>query len=342
MTGQRGGVSVVVFCVMAMFGASASAATLDDVRARGVLKCGVSTGDSPGFSIKDKKTGQWLGLDVDMCRAVAAAVLGDATKVEFVQTDGMSRLPMVQNGDVDLLSRTTTHTLRRDAAMGLNWAGINYYDGQGFLIPKKLGISSVKQLGGASVCLSVGTTTELNLESYFRKHAMVYTPINSSDMTESISQYESGLCDVMTADQSMLAGMLPSLKDPDAQMILPEVISKEPLGPAVRHGDDQWLDIVRWSFNAMLEAEEYGVTQGNVDRMVTSVAPEVRRLLGMEGDMGEYLGLDAKWAYRIVKQVGNYAESFERNVGAGSPSKLPRGLNALWKDGGIQYSAPVL
>ncbi|HEX7787258.1 MAG TPA: amino acid ABC transporter substrate-binding protein [Methylomirabilota bacterium] len=318
----------------------ASAGTLDDVKKKGFLQCGVSQGN-PGFSNPDTK-GNWTGLDVDICRAVAAAIFGDAEKVKYTPTSAKERFTALQSGEVDVLSRTTTWTLVRDTALGLNWAGVNYYDGQGFMVPKKLNVKSAKQLNGASVCVAIGTTTELNLADYFRANKMSYKPVTFEKADEVVAAYESGRCDVFTTDRSSLAAQRTKLKNPDAHVVLPEIISKEPLGPLVRHGDDQWLDIVRWSLYAMLEAEEYGVNSENVDQMKSSSNdPVVKRLLGVEGDMGKNLGLGNDWAYNIIKKVGNYGESYERNVGPKTPLKLERGANALWKDGGLQYAMPV-
>ena len=318
----------------------ASAGTLDDVKKKGFLQCGVSQGN-PGFSNPDTK-GNWTGLDVDICRAVAAAIFGDAEKVKYTPTSAKERFTALQSGEVDVLSRTTTWTLVSDTALGLNWAGVNYYDGQGFMVPKKLNVKSAKQLNGASVCVAIGTTTELNLADYFRANKMSYKPVTFEKADEVVAAYESGRCDVFTTDRSSLAAQRTKLKNPDAHVVLPEIISKEPLGPLVRHGDDQWLDIVRWPLYAMLEAEEYGVNSENVDQMKSSSNdPVVKRLLGVEGDMGKNLGLGNDWAYNIIKKVGNYGESYERNVGPKTPLKLERGANALWKDGGLQYAMPV-
>jgi general L-amino acid transport system substrate-binding protein len=273
------------------------------------------------------------GNDVDVCRAVAAAVLGDAGKVKFTPLSAKERFTALQSGEVDVLSRNTTWTLVRDSALGLNFAGVNYYDGQGFMIRKDLGVKSALELDGASVCVNIGTTTELNLSDYFRANSMKFNPVVFEKADEVVAAYDSGRCDVYTTDQSGLAAQRIKLKEPNAHMILPEVISKEPLGPVVRHGDDKWLDAVKWTLYAMVEAEELGVTSANVDKMKGSNSPNVRRLLGIEGDGGKNLGLAADWAYNIVKQVGNYGESFERHVGVKTSLGLERGQNALWKDG---------
>ena len=317
---------------------SANAGTLASIKKAGELKCGVSTG-LPGFAEvgADKK---WKGLDVDMCRAVAAAVLGDASKVKIVPLTAKERFTALQSGEIDLLSRNTTWTFTRDTKLGLNFAGVNYYDGQGFLVNKNLGVNSALELDGASVCITAGTTTEMNLADYFKTNKMTYKPITYDTADQVLKGFEAGRCDLITSDASQLYALRTKLKNPSAYKVLPEIISKEPLGPVVRQGDDEWFNIVRWSLNALKAAEELGVTQSNVDAKLNSKNPEVRRLLGTDGNLGEYLHLDKKWAYRIIKQVGNYGESFERNVGKGSPLKIKRGLNALWKNGGLQYAPP--
>ena len=318
---------------------AANAGTLDDVKVKGFIQCGVSQG-VPGFSNPDT-SGNWTGIDVDVCRAVAAAALGSASKVKYSPLSAKERFTALQSGEIDILSRNTTWTLVRDTALGLNFAGVNYYDGQGFMVRKDLGIKSANELAGASVCVNIGTTTELNMADFFRSKSMDYKPVVFEKADEVVAAYDSGRCDVYTTDQSALAAQRTKLKDPAAHMVLPEIISKEPLGPVVRHGDDQWLDIVKWSLYAMLEAEEYGVTSNNVDKMMKSKNPVVRRLLGGEGDLGKNLGLDAGWAARIIKEVGNYGESFERHVGPNTTVKLPRGINALWNKGGLMYPMPV-
>jgi len=319
---------------------AAMAGTLDDVRAKGFVQCGVSQG-LPGFSNPDQQ-GNWTGIDVDVCRAVAAAALGDASKVKFTPLSAKERFTALQSGEVDMLSRNTTWTLVRDTALGLNFAGVNYYDGQGFMVRKDLGIKSAMELEGASVCVNIGTTTELNLSDFFRANGMKFNPVVFEKADEVVAAYDAGRCDVYTTDQSGLAAQRIKLADPEAHVILPEIISKEPLGPVVRHGDDQWFDMVKWSLYAMLEAEEDGVTSKNVDDMkANSENPNVRRLLGVEGDMGKNLGADNDWAYNIVKQVGNYGESFDRSVGPNTALGLERGQNALWKDGGLQYAMPI-
>jgi general L-amino acid transport system substrate-binding protein len=320
--------------------AAAMAGTVDDVMKKGHVQCGVSQGLA-GFSNPDQQ-GNWTGIDVDLCRAVAAAVLGDADKVKFTPLSAKERFTALQSGEVDILSRNTTWTLVRDSALGLNFAGVNYYDGQGFMIRKDLGVKSALELDGASVCVNIGTTTELNLSDYFRANGMKFNPVVFEKADEVVAAYDSGRCDVYTTDQSGLAAQRIKLKEPNAHIILPEVISKEPLGPVVRHGDDKWLDAVKWTLYAMVEAEELGVTSKNVDQMKGSTTnPNIKRLLGTEGDGGKSLGLSADWAYNIIKQVGNYGESYERHVGVNTSLGLERGQNALWKDGGLQYAMPV-
>jgi general L-amino acid transport system substrate-binding protein len=319
-------------------GVAATAGTLQNTQAQGFLKCGVSTG-LPGFAEvgADK---QWKGLDVDTCKAVAAAVLGDASKVKIVPLTAKERFTALQSGEVDVLSRNTTWTNTRDTSLGLNFAGVNYYDGQGFLVSKDLGVDSAKQLDGASVCITAGTTTELNLADYFNLHGMKYEPITFDTADQVTKGFEAGRCDLITSDASQLYALRTKMANPGKYKVLPEIISKEPLGPVVRQGDDEWFNIVRWSLNAMITAEEFGVTSTNVDSMKSSKTPEIQRLLGEKGTLGANLKLDAKWAYNIVKQVGNYGESFERNVGKGSPLNIDRGINAQWKDGGLMYSPP--
>ncbi len=325
----------------ALMGGVAGAATLDDVKARGTLNCGVSTG-VPGFEAPDAN-GVWQGFDVDVCRAVAAAVLGDAMAVEFVPTTGKTRFTALASGEIDMLSRVTTWTLSRDVDLKFEFVGVNYYDGQGFMVPKELGVSSAKDLDGATVCIQTGTTTELNLADYFRVNGMSYEPVPIETQAEAQQQYLAGACDVYTTDASALASVRSSFADSSAHVILPEIISKEPLGPLVRHGDNEWGDIVRWSFNAMVAAEEAGVTSANVAELASAPGdnPEINRMLGTEGNLGEMLGLDADWAVRIISSVGNYGESFERNIGENTPIGLARGLNALWTQGGLQYSPPL-
>ena len=319
---------------------AATAATLDDVKKKGFIQCGVSTG-VPGFSFTDD-AGNWQGFDPAVCQAVAAAVFGDATKVKYTPTTGKTRFTALASGEVDMLARNTTYTLSRDADLGFTFVGVNYYDGQGFMAPKSLGVTSAKQLDGASVCIQTGTTTELNLADFFRLSNMKYEPVPIETQDEAVTNYQAGRCDVYTTDASGLAAARSAFDNPTDHVILPEIISKEPLGPLVREGDDAWGDIVRWSLNALILAEEYGVTSENVDEMAqSSENPEVKRLLGTEGDMGAMLGLDNKWAYNIVKQVGNYGEVYEQFIGANTPIGLERGLNAQYKDGGILYAPPA-
>ena len=315
------------------------AGTLEEVKKRGELICGVSTG-IPGFSNPDEK-GVWTGFDVDLCKAVAAATLGDSKKVKYIPLTGKERLTAVQSGEIDMLSRNTTWTLTRDTSLGLNFAGINYYDGQGFMISKQLGVKSALELDGAAVCIQSGTTTELNLADYFKENKMEYKPIVFDTSDQTVKGFEAGRCDVLTSDQSQLYALRIKLANPGDAVVLPEVISKEPLGPVVRQGDDAWFNIVKWTLFAMVNAEEYGVTMANVDEMKSSTNPNVLRLLGLEGIKGKGLGLNDDWAYQIIKQVGNYGEAFERNVGQSSPLKIDRGLNALWTKGGIQYAPPI-
>ncbi len=315
------------------------AATLDKVRDRDALRCGVNAAQ-PGFSALDDDD-VYRGLDTDVCRAVAAAVLGDAEKVMFVPLDSVERFTAIQAGEVDLLSRTTTWTSSRDTSMGLNFTGVSYYDGQAFMVASSLGVQSALELDGAAVCTQSGTTSELNLADYFRVNGMEYSAVVFDSPEHSIAGFEAGRCDVLSSDASQLYAQRMQLADPESAVVLPEIISKEPLGPAVRQGDDQWFNIVKWSLFAMLNAEELGITGDNVDAMLDSEDPDIARLLGQDGNYGEGMGLSADWAFQIVRQVGNYAEMFERNVGAGSEFHIARGLNALWSDGGIQYAPPV-
>jgi len=314
--------------------------TLDAVKARGEVICGVNT-SAPGFSSTDSK-GRWQGLDVDTCRAVAAAVLGSGDKVKFVPLNSQQRFAALQSGEIDILSRNSTWTLTRDASLGIVFTGINYYDGQGFMVPKKLKVDSAKKLNGATVCVQAGTTSEKNVADFFLANGMKYKSV-VFDTAEAIqSAFFAGRCQVYTTDMSDLAGARTQTAKPDDYAILPDVISKEPLGPAVRRGDDDWFQIVRWSLFALIEAEEAKLTQANVDKMkAESKDPGVQRLLGVTEDTGKLLGLDKEWAYRIVKQVGTYGESFERNMGPKSPLALPRGVNKLWNQGGLMYSPPV-
>ena len=322
---------------------AASAATLDDVKAKGFLQCGVSSGLA-GFSAPND-TGDWLGLDADFCRAVAAAVFGDGSKVKFTPLSAKERFTALQSGEIDVLSRNTTWTINRDTALGLNFAGVTYYDGQGFMINAKNlpGVNSALQLSGASVCVQTGTTTELNLADYFKANNLEYNPVVFEKLEEVNAAYDSGRCDVYTTDQSGLYGIRLTLTAPDDHVVLPEIISKEPLGPVVRQGDDQWFDIVKWTYFALLTAEELGITKANVEEMKSSANPEIRRILGVEADtkIGADLGVSTDWVVNVVKAVGNYGEMFETNVGSGSPLKIARGINALWTKGGLQYAPPI-
>jgi general L-amino acid transport system substrate-binding protein len=318
--------------------AGASAQTLKAVKDRAALICGVSQGLS-GFSNPDDK-GNWTGFDVDFCRAIAAAILNDATKVKFTPLSAKDRFEPLKSGGIDVLSRNTTWTLSRDVSYG-NFTGVTYYDGQGFMVRKALKVNSALELNGASVCTQTGTTTELNLADFFRSNNMKYEVIAFGTADETIKAYESGRCDVFTTDVSQLYAEKLKLTNANDHVILPEIISKEPLGPLVRHGDDQWFDVVKWTLFAMLNAEELGVSQKNIDEALKSNQPEVRRLLGVEGNFGEQLALTKDWVVRIVRLVGNYGEMFERNVGAGSRLGISRGLNRLWTKGGIQYAPPV-
>lgn len=319
---------------------AAQASTLSDVKGKGFIQCGVSQG-VPGFSNPDQ-AGNWTGIDVDICRAVAAAVFGDANKVKYTPLSAKERFTALQSGEIDILSRNTTWTLVRDTALGLNFAGVNYYDGQGFMVRKDLGVKSAKELAGAAVCVNIGTTTELNMADFFRANNMDYKPVVFEKADEVVAAYDSGRCDVYTTDRSALAAQRLKLKNKDAHMVLPETISKEPLGPVVRHGDDQWLDIVKWSLYLMVEAEENGVNQANVDDLKANTKdPIQRRILGVEGDLGKNLGVGNDWGYQIVKQVGNYGDVYDKHVGPSTAVGLARGVNALWTDGGLQYAMPV-
>jgi general L-amino acid transport system substrate-binding protein len=311
--------------------------TLDTVRSRGAVLCGVNTGLA-GFSQPDSK-GVWKGIDVDLCRAVAAAVFGDATKARFIPATTQQRFTQLQSGEVDVLSRNTTWSFQRDTALGFNFAGVNFYDGQGFMVWRKLNVKSAKQLNGATICVQPGTTTELNLADYFRANRMSFKPVVIDKLEEVTNAYFSGRCDVFTTDVSGLVSTRGSrAPNPAEHVILPEVISKEPLGPLVRHGDDRWFDVVKWSLFAMIEAEELGLTSKNIDQALQSKDPAVQRFVGATGDLGKMMGVDNKWAYNIVKQVGNYGESFEANL---KPLGFERGQNALWKDGGLMYAPPL-
>jgi general L-amino acid transport system substrate-binding protein len=317
----------------------ASAQTLNTVKQRGVLVCGVTQG-LPGFSSPDDR-GNWTGLDVDLCRAIAAAIFNDAQKTKFSPLSTKDRFTALQSGEIDVLTRNSTWTLSRDTSLGLNFAAVNYFDGQGFMVRKALKINSALELNGASVCTQTGTTTELNLADYFRANKMKYEVLALATADETIKAYDAGRCDVFTSDVSQLYAEKLKLTSTNDHIILPEVISKEPLGPVVRHGDDQWFDIVKWVHYAMINAEELGVSQKTLDEALKSDKPDVKRLVGTEGNLGEMLGLSKDWVARIVKLVGNYGEVFERNVGSGSKLQINRGLNNLWTKGGIQYAPPI-
>jgi general L-amino acid transport system substrate-binding protein len=334
--------SAIIGAAALAFGASgASASTLSDVKAKGFVQCGVNTG-LLGFAQPDA-SGNWAGFDVDYCKAVAAAIFGDPTKVKYTPLNATDRLPALESREVDLLVRNTTWTINRETAHPLLFRAVNYYDGQGFMVRKSLNVKSALELSGAAICVQSGTTTELNLADYFKANNLQYNPVVFEKLEEVNAAYESGRCDVYTTDQSGLYATRLTLKNPDDHMILPEIISKEPLGPAVRQGDDQWFNIVNWTAYALIDAEEFGITQANVDEMKNSPNPDIRRFLGTEANstIGTDLGLSNDWAYNIIKGVGNYGEVFERNLGQSSPLKIQRGLNALWNKGGIQYAPPV-
>ncbi|MEP7029959.1 MAG: amino acid ABC transporter substrate-binding protein [Pseudolabrys sp.] len=331
---------VWIFALIAAFAAqSVSAQTLKTVKDRGMLNCG-SNGTLAGFGLPDAQ-GKWTGLDVDYCKALAAAVLGDANKVKFVPLSAKDRFTALQSGEVDVLARNTTWTSSRDTSLGLNFAGVDYYDGQGFMVRKTLKVNSALELNGASVCVQQGTTTELNLADYFRASKMTVKTVTFATANEAIKAYDAGRCDAYTTDASGLYSERLRLANAADHIVLPEIISKEPLGPAVRHGDDQWFDIAKWTLYALINAEELNITQKNIGEMMSSTNPDVKRFVGTEGNYGEQLGLSKEWAVNIVKAVGNYGEVFDRNVGAGSPLKIDRGLNKLWSKGGIQYAPPI-
>ena len=313
--------------------------TRENVIKRGSLNCGVSQGN-PGFSSPNEKN-EWLGIDVDICKSIAAAILGDANKVKYFPTSAKDRFEILKSGDIDVLIRTTTYTLTRDVNLGIEYAGINYYDGQGFMTRKSHKIDSVKKLNNTTVCVETGTTTELNLRDYFNTNKIKYSPVVFENQDEVIKAYDIGRCDSYSTDKAQLAAQRLKLKNPDDHIILPETISKEPWGPVVRNNDENWENIVRWSLYVMIEAEEYGVTSKNIDSLKNSTNPTIKRLLGIEGSLGKHFGLSNEWSYNIIKQVGNYEESFERNIGSKSPFNIDRGLNKLWNKGGILYVPPV-
>lgn len=331
--------AVAVSAALISTSASAAESTLDKVLSQGYVSCGVSTG-LPGFSNPNAK-GEWEGIDVVYCQAVAAAVLGDKTKVKYVPLTAKERFTALQSGEIDVLSRNTTWTLQRDTALGLNFVGVTYYDGQGFMVKKDLGITSAKELDGASVCIQSGTTTELNLADYFRKTGMTYKPVVFDTSAQTAKGFDSGRCDVLTSDQSQLYALRLNMTDPSSAVVLPEIISKEPLGPVVRQDDDKWFNVAKWALFAMVNAEEYGITSENADEMLKSSDPNIKRILGQDGPKGSGLGIRDDWGYQIVKQVGNYGEVFEKTVGKGSPLQISRGVNALWNAGGFMYAPPL-
>ena len=334
----------VLVALTAIAGTAQAGKDLDAIKARGSLICGIAANGLAGFMVVDSQ-GKWTGIDVDVCRAVSAAIFGDSEKVKYVPVSGQQRFIALQSGEVDMLSNNTTVTLQRDTALGLDFGAVTYYDGQGFMVNKKLGVKSAKEINGASVCVPSGSTTELNLADFVRANKITIKPVVIADMDQIRQAFFAGRCDVYTGDSSRLyssrAANVPPPAKPEDFIILPEIISKEPLAPAFRHGDNQFGDIVRWSQYAMVEAEEYDITSKNVDEMMKSENPTIKRILGVTPGMGKALGVDEKWVYNIIKQVGNYGESFERNIGMGSPLKIERGLNALWSKGGLQYALPI-
>ena len=337
---KRSGVAIA-FSVAASLAATAASAqaTLNNVKQKGFLVCGSNTA-LPGFGIPDAQ-GNWTGFDVDYCRAYAAAIFNDPTKVRFIPLAGKDRFTALQSGEVDVLVRNSTWTMSRDTQLGLDFPAVNYYDGQGFMVRKKLGVSSAKELNGATICTQQGTTTELNLADFFRSNNIKYEVVAFATADETFKAYDTGRCDAFTTDGSALFAERLRASNPDEHVVLPEIISKEPFGVAVRHGDNQWGDLVRWVHYALVNAEEFGVTKANVDQMTKSDNPEIKRLLGTEGKFGEAVGLTNDWVVRIVKHMGNYGEIFERTIGEGSPLKIKRGLNALWTKGGLQYGIPI-
>lgn len=331
--------------VSAMAASAAQAGTLDDVKQKGFVQCGVSQG-LPGFSNPDSNN-NWTGMDVDFCKAVAAAIFNDATKVKFTPLSAKERFTALQSGEIDILSRNTTWTMGRDTSLGLKFAGVMYYDGQGFMVKQSLGVDSALKLDGATVCTNTGTTTELNLADYFKANNMKYQVVAIENSDEVLKAYDEGRCDIFTTDQSGLYAERLKLANPDEHVVLPEIISKEPLGPVVRQGDDAWFNVVKWTYFALLNAEELGITSVNVEEMKSSTNPEIKRILGAANEdgsaagFGTGIGLSEDWVVNIVKSVGNYSEIFERNVGAGTPLKIARGKNALWNAGGLQYAPPI-
>ncbi len=332
-------VTVALSATFGLMASTAMAGTLEDVVAKGYIQCGVTTG-VPGFALPDENN-NWAGLDVDYCRALSAAIFNDPDKVRYTPLNSTERFAALSSGEVDVLSRVTTWTMSRDTQLGFNFVGVMFYDGQGFMVRKEDGISSASELSGASVCIQTGTTTELNAADYFAANGFEYNPIVFVERDEVLKAYEDGRCDVFTTDASGLAANRSKFADPSAHVILDDIISKEPLGPVVRQGDDTWFNIARWTYFALLNAEELGVTSANVDEMLGSDNPAIKRLLGVEGDFGSPMGLNKDWAYQIIKAVGNYGEIYERHVGPNTPLGLERGLNALWTQGGIQYGPPI-
>ncbi|KQS72818.1 amino acid ABC transporter substrate-bindnig protein [Rhizobium sp. Leaf371] len=334
---------IVIGAAVLGFGAhAASAGTLDDVKAKGFVQCGVNGSNLAGFGAQDS-SGNWTGLDADLCKGVAAAVFGDATKVKFTPLSAKDRFPALQSGEIDMLARNTTWSASRDSQLGFDFRAINYYDGQGFMVKKELGVKSALELNGASVCVQSGTTTELNLADYFRANKMEFKPVVFEAQDEADAAYNAGRCDVYTTDQSGLYSIRLKMANPDDHVVLPEIISKEPLGPAVRQNDSKWFDVVSFTHYAMITAEEFGITQANIEEMKKTENPDIKRFLGEEANntIGADLGLPNDWAVQVIKAVGNYGEVFERNVGKGSPLKIERGLNALWNKGGLQYAPPI-
>lgn len=325
--------------LLALAAPARAGAALDAIKARGSIKCGVAAGGTPGFMAPDSK-GDWQGFNTDICRAIAVALFKDAKKVEFVATTSANRFTSLQSGEVDVLVNNVTVTIVRDTQLGLNFAPTVFYDGQGFLVPKKLGVEAASALNGATVCVLPGTTTELNLADYFRKTGMNFTPVVIESQDEIRAAYFSGRCDVMTNDRSALASTRSLAPAPADHVVLPDVISKEPLAPTIRHGDEQWADVVRWTVNTLIEAEEQGITAKNVDQMTGSNDPAVKRFLGATPGIGAAIGLDDKWSYNVVKAMGNYAEIYERHLGPNTPIGLARGVNALWTKGGLLYTPP--
>ena len=334
--------ALVGAAVLGLGATAAQADTLSDVKAKGFVQCGVNGSNLAGFGAQDS-AGNWAGLDVDLCKAVAAAVFGDATRVKYTPLSAKDRFPALQSGEIDILARNTTWSASRDSQLGFDFRAVNYYDGQGFMVKKELGVKSALELSGASVCVQSGTTTELNLADYFRSNNMDFKPVVFEAQDEADAAYNAGRCDAYTTDASGLYSIRLKMANPDDHMVLPEIISKEPLGPAVRQNDSKWFDVVSWSHYAMVAAEEFGITQANLEEMKKSTNPDIKRFLGEEADstIGADLGLPKDWAVQIITAVGNYGESFERNVGEGSPLKIARGLNALWTKGGLQYAPPV-